>query len=125
MEFPVIESKKGGLLLPIEFNSIPFTPQRQFFIFDVKPHHRRGNHGHPHCEELINPIKGSCKVRLNKKDVYVLDNPAVGLYIPVNHFIEMYDFSEDCILSVLARLSSSDTVSISYEDCIKNLKENK
>ena len=50
-------------------------------------------------------VKGSCKVLLdngNEKKIVHLERPYEGLYIPNNMWREMYDFSEDAVLMVLA-----------------------
>ena len=50
-------------------------------------------------------IHGSCKILLDdgrEKKVIPLEKPYEGLYVPNNMWREMYDFSEDAVLMVLA-----------------------
>ena len=65
----------------------------------------------PHCYHLkvllsiLFCVHGSCKVRLDngkEKKVVPLEKPYEGLYIPNNMWREMFDFSPDAVLMVLA-----------------------
>lgn len=50
-------------------------------------------------------IHGSCKVLLDngdEKKIVSLEHPYEGLYVPNNMWREMYDFSPDAVLLVLA-----------------------
>ena len=50
-------------------------------------------------------IHGSCKLHLDngaEKETIILDKPNEGIYISNNMWREMYDFSEDAVLMVLA-----------------------
>ena len=50
-------------------------------------------------------LKGSCRFLLDdgkEKIELLLDNPEQGLYIESFMWREMFDFSEDCVLLVLA-----------------------
>ena len=50
-----------------------------------------------------------------------LDNPAQGLLIESGIWREMYDFSEDCVLMVLAsRLYDESDYIRNYEEFLKN-----
>ena len=56
-------------------------------------------------KQLAIVLKGSCRFLLddgNEKIDIFLDNPEQGLYIDSFIWREMYDFSEDCVLMVLA-----------------------
>ncbi len=65
----------------------------------------RGYHAHKSLEQILICIHGSCKILLDngteKKKVF-LEKPYEGLYVPNNMWREMYDFSEDAVLMVLA-----------------------
>jgi hypothetical protein len=50
-------------------------------------------------------VKGSSKVKVDNgvdSEVIVLDEPGMGLYIPPMLWKDMYDFSPDSVLLVLA-----------------------
>lgn len=95
-----------GLLAVIEENkTIPFDIRRVFYIFRTKDGVRRGYHGHFKTRQALIAVSGSCKVyldNLNRKDDVILDSPQKMLILEPNDWHEMYDFSPDCILLVLA-----------------------
>ncbi|WP_163929977.1 FdtA/QdtA family cupin domain-containing protein [Paraferrimonas sp. SM1919] len=95
-----------GSLVSLEQNkNIPFDIKRVYYIFDTKDGVRRGFHAHKQLKQLAIVLKGSCRFMLddgNEKIELLLDNPAQGLFIESFVWREMYDFSEDCVLMVLA-----------------------
>lgn len=95
-----------GSLVSLEQNkNIPFDIKRVYYIFDTKDGVRRGLHAHKKLKQLAIVLKGSCRFMLDdgkEKIELLLDNPAQGLLIESFVWREMYDFSEDCVLMVLA-----------------------
>ena len=96
---------RGQLVSLEEFNDIPFKIKRVYYMYDTGEGVVRGKHAHKSLEQILICIHGSCKVRLDngneKKDVF-LERPYEGLYIPNDMWREMYDFSPDAVLIVLA-----------------------
>ena len=65
----------------------------------------RGSHAHKCLQQILICIHGSCKIRLNdgcEEQIVLLDKPYDGLYISNNMWREMFDFSPDAVLLVLA-----------------------
>lgn len=95
-----------GLLAVIEGNGvIPFDIKRVFYIYGTKPEVRRGFHGHYKTRQALITVAGSCKVyldNLKRKEAVILDAPNKVLILEPNDWHEMYDFSKDCVLLVLA-----------------------
>jgi len=112
--------ERGELVSIEEQKNIPFQIKRVYYLFNTKKDVRRGFHAHKKLKQLAVVLKGSCRFLLDdgkeKKEI-LLNNPAQGLLIESLLWREMYDFSEDCVLMVLA-----DTV---YEesDYIRNYDE--
>ena len=80
----------------------------------------RGHHAHKSLEQILICIHGSCKILLDngeEKKIVSLEKPYEGLYIKNNIWREMYDFSPDAVLMVLA----SDYYK--EEDYIRNYEE--
>lgn len=104
IEFKKIGSEKG-YLTPIESNNdIPFEIKRIYYIYDV-PNVRRGFHSHKNLEQVLIAIKGKVKILIKngeKEEIVTLEKPNEGLYIGPMVWREMYDFSKDCVLLVLA-----------------------
>lgn len=65
----------------------------------------RGKHAHKCLQQILVCIHGSCKVLLDngqETKVVPLEKPYEGVYVSNNMWREMYDFSPDAVLMVLA-----------------------
>ncbi|HGE9192280.1 TPA: FdtA/QdtA family cupin domain-containing protein, partial [Escherichia coli] len=85
--------------------NIDFEIRRVYYIFDTKKGVVRGYHAHKNLKQLVIAVKGSCRFTLDDGSERVsvfLDNPAQGLLVNSLIWREMSDFSEDCVLMVLA-----------------------
>lgn len=97
---------KYGLLVPIEEKrNIPFEMKRIYFIKDVPHGESRGYHSHRKLHQVLICANGSVKVKLrnpyDEEDI-ILNDETKGLYIGPMIWRELYDFSEDAVLIVLA-----------------------
>ena len=97
--------ERGMLVAVEELKDIPFEIKRIYYVYDTKDGVRRGYHAHKSLEQILICVHGSCKILLDngkeQKEV-LLEKPYEGLYVPNNMWREMYDFSEDAVLMVLA-----------------------
>ena len=97
--------ERGMLVAVEELKDIPFEIKRIYYVYDTKDGVRRGYHAHKSLEQIFICVHGSCKILLDngkeQKEV-ILEKPYEGLYVPNNMWREMYDFSEDAVLMVLA-----------------------
>ena len=79
--------------------------RRVYYMYDTGIGVRRGFHAHRSLKQILICVHGSCKILLDngteKQDV-VLDTPYEGLYLSNDIWREMYDFSPDAVLLVLA-----------------------
>lgn len=95
-----------GQLVAIEAQlDIPFEVRRVYYIYDTLAGVRRGFHAHLDLEQILVCVHGSCKIHLDNGSEtaeVVLDKPYEGLYISNDMWREMYDFSPDAVLLVLA-----------------------
>lgn len=97
--------ERGQLISLEEYNDIPFEIKRVYYMYDTIKGVVRGHHAHKSLEQILICIHGSCKVRLDngkEKKVVNLEKPYEGLYVANNIWREMYDFSSDAVLMVLA-----------------------
>lgn len=96
---------RGQLVALEEKNDIPFSVKRVYYMYDTKLGVRRGGHSHIKLEQILICIHGSCRIHLDNgsetKEV-PLEKPYEGLYIGSHMWREMYDFSPDAVLLVLA-----------------------
>jgi dTDP-4-dehydrorhamnose 3,5-epimerase-like enzyme len=105
LTFPLIGDSRGSLIALETFDNIPFDIKRVYYIFDTLSGVSRGFHAHQNLKQVLICVKGSCRILLddgNSKDNIILDNPQTGLLIENLVWREMHDFSEDCVLLVLA-----------------------
>ncbi|MBU1372067.1 MAG: FdtA/QdtA family cupin domain-containing protein [Bacteroidetes bacterium] len=94
---------KRGNLTVIE-KTIPFDIKRIFYIYGVDSSIRGGHRHHQTIQAAI-CIKGSCTIFNNdgkKTQEFQLDTPAKCLIIEPKDWHQMYNFSPDAILMVLA-----------------------
>ena len=95
-----------GKLVVIEGNeSIPFEIKRVFYIYGSDDTVVRGQHANRESEFVLVNVAGRSKVRItdgSEEIVVELNKPMMGVYIPPMIWKDMYDFSPDSVLLVLA-----------------------
>lgn len=95
-----------GSLVPVEtFTDIPFGVKRIYYIYNVQKGMRRGYHSHRDLEQALICVHGSVKIHVRtplESAEVLLDDPAKALYIGPMVWREMYDFTDDAVLLVLA-----------------------
>jgi hypothetical protein len=94
---------KRGNLSVIE-NVLPFDIKRIFYIYGVDDSVRGGHRHHKTIQAAI-CLKGSCKIYNNnesQESEFVLDRPSKCLILEPKDWHQMYEFTKDAILMVLA-----------------------
>lgn len=95
-----------GSLVPIEtMKTIPFLVKRVYYIYGVPNGLKRGFHSHINLQQVLICVHGSVKILTKtpfEKNVVTLNSPLQGLYIGPMIWREMYEFSDDAVLLVLA-----------------------
>ena len=117
-----------GTLIALEQNkNIPFEIKRVYYMFDTKKGVRRGYHAHKCLKQILICVHGECKILLDnghEQKIVHLDRPNKGLIVESNMWREMFDFSEDAVLMVLAsELYDEDDYIRNYDDFLKYVKE--
>ncbi|OBU23618.1 dTDP-6-deoxy-3,4-keto-hexulose isomerase [Photobacterium aquimaris] len=105
IEFNRLGDDRGGLISLEKNTNIPFDIKRVYYIFDTKKGVARGFHAHKDLQQIAICVKGSCRFILDngvQRESILLDQPNKGLLINSIIWREMHDFSEDCVLMVLA-----------------------
>lgn len=119
--------ERGQLVALEEFKDIPFEVKRVYYIYDTLKNVTRGYHAHKNLKQILICIHGSCKIRLDngkEKEIVQLDKPYEGLYVDNNMWREMYDFSEDAVLLVLAsELYDEKDYIRNYDEFLKFITE--
>lgn len=96
---------RGQLIALEELKDIPFEIKRVYYMYETATGVVRGCHAHRKLEQILVCIHGRCKIKLDngfETKVVLLEKPYEGLYISSNMWREMYDFSSDAVLMVLA-----------------------
>lgn len=96
---------RGSLIALEQGENIPFEIRRVYYMFNTGKGVRRGFHAHNSLKQVAIAVRGSCRLLLDdghEKIDICLDNPCQGLLIESFIWREIYDFSEDCVLMVLA-----------------------
>ena len=118
---------RGSLVVLENNKEIPIQTKRIYHIFGTKPGVRRGYHAHKNLKQLAIAVSGSCKFYLDdghEKEVIELNSPNIGLLIEDMIWREMFDFSPDCVLLVLADdFYNEDDYIRSYENFISEVNK--
>ena len=119
-----------GKLVVIEGNdSIPFDIKRVFYIYGSDSTVIRGQHANRESEFVLINVAGTSKVRItdgNEELIVELNKPMMGVYIPKMVWKDMYDFSSDSVLLVLASTHYDGKEYIrDYKEYIKEVKNEK
>lgn len=103
--FPALGDERGSLVALEAENTVPFNIKRVYYIFGTEKNVARGFHAHHNLQQVAICVTGKCRMVLddgkNREEVW-LDSPTKGLLIGDLVWREMHDFSEDCVLLVLA-----------------------
>lgn len=96
---------RGQLIAIEEYDEIPFMIKRVYYIYDTNSDVTRGCHAHRTLKQLLVCVSGNCKIRLDdgkESQIVLLDKPNEGILICDTIWREMFDFSKDAVLLVLA-----------------------
>ncbi len=118
---------RGQLIALEENKEIPFHVKRVYYIYDIASGVARGFHAHKTLEQILICLHGSCKIRLDngrEQAVVPLDRASEGLYVGPGMWREMFDFSPDAVLLVLASelYDESDYIR-NYDEFLEYLRE--
>ena len=105
LNFADLGDERGKLVVVEGEQHIPFAIQRVFYIYGSDNEVIRGQHANRESEFVLINVGGTSKVRIDNghsEAIIELNKPMMGLYIPTMVWKDMYDFSEDSILLVLA-----------------------
>ena len=105
INFKPLGDERGSLVALEGNKSVPFDIKRVYYIFGTKEGVSRGFHAHRNLKQVVVCVTGSCRFVLDNgksREEIILDSAATGLVIEDLTWREMHDFSQDCVLLVLA-----------------------
>lgn len=105
IEFETHADERGSLVALESSKNVPFDIKRVYYLFQNNQNSTRAQHAHKELKQVYIVMSGSCKIRLSngeKEEVITLDKPNVGILFKPLIWREIFEFSEDCVLTVLA-----------------------
>jgi dTDP-4-dehydrorhamnose 3,5-epimerase-like enzyme len=105
LQFDNFGDERGKLVVIEGAKTIPFEIKRVFYLYGANVSTVRGQHANRKSEFVLINVAGKSKVRITdgkEETVVALNKPMMGVYIPQMIWKDMYDFSSDSVLLVLA-----------------------
>lgn len=106
IEFNQIGDTRGYLVAVEGGDIAPFNIKRVFYIYGSERKIVRGRHANRNSQFVMISVVGTSKVRVDDgkggQKVFELTKPHRGLYLPSMIWKDMYDFSDNSVLLVLA-----------------------
>ena len=126
---PTVEDLRGLVTFGEATRQVPFEVKRYFLVFGVPSQHIRGEHAHRKLEQFLICVHGSCHCVVDDgatREEYLLNDPALGLYVPPLVWCVQYNYSSDAVLLVLAseRYDAGDYIR-DYAEFLKLVKGGK
>lgn len=126
LEFPQRGDERGHLVIVEGMKDIPFEIKRVFYIYGSDSSVVRGQHANRESEFVLINVAGTSKVRVKDGEgneaIYCLNRPHTGIYLPTMVWKDMYDFSSDSVLLVLASTHYDANEYIrNYDDFVKEI----
>ena len=129
INFADLGDERGKLVVIEGGQAIPFEIKRVFYIYESDSTVVRGQHANRESEFVLINVAGKSKVRITDgKEEYIveLNKPMMGVYLPKMIWKDMYDFSPDSVLLVLASTHYDGREYIrNYDDYLKIMKGEK
>ena len=127
LEWKDLGDERGNLVVVEGNMDIPFEIKRIFYIYGSDGTVVRGQHANRLSEFVMINVSGTSKVKVDNGEesrVIELNRPRMGLYLKNNIWKDMYDFSADSILLVLASEHYDESEYIrDYQEYLRFIKE--
>lgn len=123
LRFKLFNDERGSLIALESCKEIPFTISRVYYMFGAGAGVSRGYHAHKELQQVAICVQGSCKFLMDNgkdKEEAILADASIGILIDKMVWHEMHNFSEDCILMVVASDTYKESDYIrNYDDFIE------
>lgn len=105
LDLKTLGDERGHLVVLENNKNVPFEVKRVYYLTDTQPGVPRGFHAHKDLLQVAVCVSGKCLMKLDdgvgKEEVW-LDTPDKAILIDKMVWHEMHDFSQNCVLLVLA-----------------------
>lgn len=120
IDFQILGDERGSLVALEQGRLVPFDIKRIYYIYHTGVGVNRGFHAHRNLKQVAICVAGKFRMILDdgvsREEVW-MDCPTKGLLIESMVWREMHDFSENCVLLVIASEHYDET------DYIRDYKE--
>jgi UDP-2-acetamido-3-amino-2,3-dideoxy-glucuronate N-acetyltransferase len=102
---PQVQDERGMLTFAEVRSHMPFAVERFFMVYRVPSREVRGEHAHKVLHQFLVCVSGSCSVIADDGAAgreFLLNSPALGLYLPPMTWCVHHKYSPDAVLLVLA-----------------------
>lgn len=127
IELPEMGDERGNLVVIEGNKDILFEIKRVFYMYGTDSTMVRGSHANRKSEFVLINVAGSTQIKVDdgfSTAVVELNKPRMGIYIPAMLWKDMYDFSEDSVLLVLASEHYDSTEYIrSYDEYVREVEQ--
>lgn len=128
LKFDEFGDERGSLVVAEgSGKDIPFEIKRVFYMYGSDPTVVRGQHANRKTEFVLINVSGTSKVKVDngvEQAVIELNRPRMGLYLKTMLWKDMYDFSPDSVLLVLASEHYDGEEYIrNYEEYLKEMEK--
>ena len=128
LEFPQRGDEGGHLVIVEGMMDVPFEIKRAFYIYGSDAEVVRGQHANRESEFVLINVAGTSKVKVKDGEgneaIYCLNRPHTGIYLPTMVWKDMYDFSADSVLLVLASTHYDPNEYIrNYDDFVREIHQ--
>lgn len=126
IKFKTHRDESGTLVAIEECRDIPFKVKRVYYMYGTEKDVVRGRHAHKSLHQVVICVHGSCKIKLDdgrKSEIISLNSPDEGIFLANNIWREVFEFSPDAVLMVLASdyYLESDYIR-NYDEFLKYVK---
>lgn len=126
IKFKTHGDESGTLVAIEECRDIPFNVKRVYYMYGTEKDVVRGRHAHKSLQQVVICVHGSCKIKLDdgrKSEIISLNSPDEGIFLANNIWREVFEFSPDAVLMVLASdyYLESDYIR-NYDEFLKYVK---
>lgn len=129
LNFKIFGDERGALTAIEGNKEIPFDIKRVFYIYNTTDKNIvRGNHANRKTKFVLIMLAGSSKVKIfdekgGVQEIVELDSPDKGLFLKNMVWKEMYDFTDNSVMLVLASEPFDEFEYIdTYEELLEELK---
>jgi len=127
VRMPLIEDTRGMLSAAEIRKHVPFDVKRFFLVYSVPTEHVRGEHAHRTLHQFLVCVNGRCHLMVDDGDErqeFMLNSPALGVYLQPMVWSVQYKYSSDAVLLVLASdyYDASDYIR-DYSEFVRTIRE--